>query len=392
MAQITKSDYKCPLCGSALTSQKYEEARLRMKQDVERELTELKQSQQKVNSEMKQIYEQQFEEMRKSFQMLRDIDIKRSQEEQNRREETYSKALEQKQKELDNFLREQERFKQLAVDEAKSGAQAEVEVLRNDVRERDIQIQRANSEVDSLKRQLSQTQSELKGEAGEIDLFDQLSRAFPNDRLIRKKRGEASADLVQTIVSPSSTLDVPIAFDMKQANTITKDDIERAKGYRKIHGTNYVVIVSRNIPKKYVPNGLFGERDGVLLVHPSLVIEITRHIRGALIELRRQDGSREDIESKQAMLYDYIRGPEYQRAIEELFDVHKAMSDLQRREERYHQTLWKERKNLSDKLVDTGNNIASGVDSIFQGAESEIEQVDEGENAILSSSPDSSLG
>ena len=272
----------------------------------------------------------------------------------------------EKETQLKQLVDEQDRFKQLAEDSARTKVLLEVESLKNNLREREIQVQRVSSEVDELRKRLTQSQAELKGEAGELDLYERLTRAFPNDHFVRKKRGESTADLIQKIRVPSINKDTTIVFDNKQAETVTKQDIEKAKGYGKVHGTNCVVIVSANLPKRDITNGLFGEREGILLVHPMIVVEVTNLLRAKLIELARQAGGMHDRQSKEAKLYDYISSQEFQRTIEYMTEIYSKFCDLQRREEKYHQTQWKERKTLCDRLMDVANEIASGVDSITQ--------------------------
>jgi hypothetical protein len=46
---------------------------------------------------------------------------------------------------------------------------------------RDEQLQRYKMTIDELKEQITKTQPELKGEAGEQDLSDSLREAFPED-------------------------------------------------------------------------------------------------------------------------------------------------------------------------------------------------------------------
>ena len=199
-----------------------------------------------------------------------------------------------------------------------------------------------------------------------------LTEAFPNDHFRRQKRGTSSGDVMHQIRENGKSFDIPIVYDNKAAKTVTKKDIEKAKKYQKIHGTDYVIIVSANLPKTSVPNGHYGTRDGILLVHPSLVTEVTKQIRTAIIEISKLRLSSKDQKSKQSQLYEYITSSEFSRIIEEFSTVYEKLYKLQTKEEKDHQTLWKSRNHVIDKLVKLSNDIGSGIESITQTSLDEI--------------------
>ena len=101
-------------------------------------------------------------------------------------------------------------------------------------------------------------------------------------------------------------------------------------------------------------------------MHPTLVVEVTRQIRNALIEISRQAKSKEDRQCKQAKLYDYVRSKEFHSLIQDISDIHRKMFDLQNKEEKEHQKMWKERKSILDQLMKTGNEMESGIECIIQ--------------------------
>jgi hypothetical protein len=120
------------------------------------------------------------------------------------------------------------------------------------------------------------------------------------------------------------------------------------------------------LPKKEAKNGLFGEKEGILLCHPCIVIDVAKQIRRAMIEISKQSESRKDREVKESKLYDYIRSQEFTRTLEKLHEIYQRMADLQDSEEKAHGRLWKERKKLQFEVNDTYVGISNGVDCIIQ--------------------------
>jgi len=393
---IEPIEFKCPLCHSSLASadyyraieelkkkvsetfgeehkkakQEYEQKLQQISQGHKNEVADLKRAYEErrktLKEEMEDTYGQQLAELKKTYDKI-NKDNKRHFEILERKLKTEGKKeLQEKEKQLKELKREQDRLKKLAFDEGKSRAELETSKLRNDLRERDIQIERFKRETDELRKQLLQSQAELKGEAGEIDLYSKLTQEFQQDFFTRQKRGKAMGDIIQRIRTATTTLETPIVYDNKQSDNVTSKDIEKAKGYKDVHATDYVIIVSSNLPKKDVKNGLFGERDGILLCHPTIVVAIAKQIRRAIIEISKQSESRIDREAKESKLYDYIRSQEFAGTVEKLHDIYQKMADLQDNEEKAHGRLWRERKKLQLQINDTYVGISNGIDCIIQ--------------------------
>lgn len=390
------TEFKCPLCHSSLASddyyraieelkkkvsetygEEYKKAKLEYEQKLQQinqghndEVADLKRTYEEkrktLKKEMEDTYRQQLSELKKTYDKVNEDNKKHFALLEKKLKAEGKKELREKEKQLAELKREQARLRKLAFNEGKAKAELETAKLRNDVKERDLQIDRFQREIDQLKKQLSQSQSELKGEVGEIDLYSNLTQAFQQDFFTRQKRGTAMGDIVQQIRTATMTLQTPIVYDNKQADNVTNKDIEKAKKYKDVHTTDYVIIVSSNLPKKYVKNGLFGEREGILLCHPSIVIDVAKQIRRAIIEICKQSESRRDREAKESKLYDYIRSQEFAGTVEKLHAIYQKMADLQDSEEKAHGRLWKERRKLQVQINDTYVGISNGIDCIIQ--------------------------
>ncbi len=403
------SSQKCPLCSKSLASKEYKQAISQLEEKLEKnfekknesqkesyalelekikdqhedELSESHQSHKeqlaKIRGEVEESYELQSKEMKKNYDTLTKQSQKISEQNEQQYEDlekqlqlSHKKELAEKSKEIIHLEQQQKVYKKAANEKAAASFEAKGRELEQKLSEKDIQLSRFSNEVESLKKQLTQSQSELKGEAGELDLLARLKEVFPNDYFRRQKRGTSSGDIMHQIRENGKSLDIPIVYDNKAAKTVTKKDIEKAKKYQKIHGTDYVIIVSANLPKNSVPNGHYGTRDGILLVHPSLVTEVTKQIRTAIIEISKLRLSSKDQKSKQTQLYEYIMSSEFSRIIEEFSAIYEKLYKLQTKEEKDHQTLWKSRNHEIDKLVRLSNDFGSGIESITQTSLDEI--------------------
>lgn len=390
------SKFKCPLCSKTLANQEYESAIKQLEQKLEQnfdekntnqtqqfelEIKKLKENyestikenkklhqthQEQLQKDIENSYKTQTELLKKNYDSILKQNEKQFSEIEKQIKAVHQKEILEKGKEIASLRKEQETFKKSAIDQASATFAQKEREMHQTILERDVQLDRFAGEVESLKKQLQQSQSELKGEVGEIDLYLTLTQAFASDLFRRQKRGQSSGDIIQQIRIGGKSLDTLIIYDNKSANTVTKKDIEKAKKYQKIHGTNYVIIVSANLPKNTVPNGLYGNREGILLVHPSIVTEVAKQIRSGIIDVSKLSMSREDQKSKQAKLYQYVMSSEFSMIIEDISSINEKLYSLQTKEEKDHSTLWKTRRDLYDQLVKSYNGFYSGIESITQ--------------------------
>ena len=58
------------------------------------------------------------------------------------------------------------------------------------------------------------------------------------------------------------------------------------------------------------------------------------------------------------------------RSFEKILEVHTKLSDLQGKEEKSHKSLWSNRKQVGDELIDTYYNMSSEIERITQTPQS----------------------
>jgi hypothetical protein len=224
--------------------------------------------------------------------------------------------------------------------------------------------------VEQLKKTLENIPSEFKGTAGENRLFEDLHKAFPYDVITQNKRGKEMPDVIQTIITEKGEkIDTPIIWDNKTGDNITPTDIKKAKLYKEKYNTDCCIIVSSKvITSKDSKNctTLIGNRDDVLLVHPTIAVGVGEMTRNFIIEKSRMTKNNNGKSSKQIKLYDYITSPARLRKIEEKMSKRVKLDELQRKEEEYAQNTWKQRKRLIQELFEIDKNDQNATNDITQ--------------------------
>ena len=164
---------------------------------------------------------------------------------------------------LSRSSRQLEELKNTADKNAREEVSRELEAAWEINKQKDKQLERAKEHAIKLEQKLTAKQSELKGEIGEISLEEMLQvfKKKGDSITLKTRRGENTAEIIHQIMGPNrQLLETVIVYDNKNTQTIDDDDVRKSKSYREIHNTDYSIIVSRNIPKKYSTNGRYAER------------------------------------------------------------------------------------------------------------------------------------
>jgi hypothetical protein len=387
----------CPVCGKSLTSDEYklavEEIRTRLIEEyqeiIKKERAESEEQfqnerkllQEKIDNinknhdehlkvlrhQLTESYNQQIKDVKKIYE---DLDLERQNNAKETLEEkmsTYKQQISQSETKVTELQHELEEVKENAQKDALAAVKNELHSKDIEIRQRDEQILNCNRTIDELKRQLTNTQPERKGEAGEQDLLEELRKAFPEDQFTRQTRGNRQGDIIQRIrTSSGALLKVPIVYDNKEVAKVSKKEIEKQQYYKEHEQTDYLLVVAPSLQKS-IKNGVLGRKEGILLVRRDVVIEVAEYLRGAIIEISRNTESKKSQETKQARIYDYITSREFGRKLESLEKDDSEMTNLQNKEVKDHQILWKKRSEIMKRLRSTYTAISSEIDSIIQG-------------------------
>jgi len=245
--------------------------------------------------------------------------------------------------------------------------------LRTQRQEDKLHFDRLQNDFEGINDKFRKQQSELIGEIGEIQLLETLSETFISDSFNTQSRGTAEADIVQTIHHDSNPLDIRMCYDNKQKTMVTKAHIDKAKKYQQIHNTKYVFVVSSILPKKDIPNSLFGVKEGIFLVHPAVVIEVVKLIRGNLIEIHTKKNTQENRDSKESELYEFVTGHQFALKLSVISNCYSKLDELLKTEMNSHNRSWKQRRKALDELFRAKIDLEQEINVITDTTIKEIE-------------------
>lgn len=382
-------DLKCPACGHLVGQQEYERIRANFDRRVElksnEEIEQIRCQCDKKVQDMKDQHERNIDnEVNQRVASLTKENQSKYDEENMEKERRHQAELALKDKEireakLQNAIDIEEKIKQ-AINSNEEKLEAKYRQKETERELHLLQIKEENrnllNRVEKLQKIVDSVPPQRIGTAGEIVLLDVLHNAFPNDGLVPAIVGVEMPDVIQTIVKENGEkIEHPIVWDRKLVETVTSAHISQAKRYKTTHNTDYSIIVTeKGITKKDSDNGLIGKREGIWLVHPTMVIQIADIFRNNIIEFAKLSSSNKDRASKQARLYDYLKSQEYARTIETIRNANSKLNDLQRKEEEYHKKTWNDRKKLITEWSTIGEKNQQKINDIMQDPTNEDSQ------------------
>ena len=352
-------EYKCPVCTHILGEEEYRNANNKFNNILQ---DKFKQKIDEIEGTHEQeLYEKDknhtFELQEQEKKHKEEINTKVNQEvklQLDKKEEEQKKELELKLKRKDEEIEVLKLQRDNVVnDKIAKIREEEKQKNRQEKAQYELQLERIQKHNDELQKTLDNIPSEFKGQAGEIVLFDELHTAFPQDELIQKTNGVEMPDIVQTIIQEKGDrICTPILWDMKTGETVTPKDIEKVKRYKEKYNTDYcIVVTAKGITtkdSKIYRTGLIGRREGVVFVHPKIVVGVAQLTRTFLIEKAKLIKNKNGKASKQTKLYDYITSDARFRKMQEKMLKKLKLDDIQRLEEAYYIKIWKEKQETTD--------------------------------------------
>ena len=357
----------CEMCGQEISSELAEKVKIKQQAHIQEET-------QKLTIKLDEEYKEKINQLKEEKQS--EIN-----EEKTKLEEEQEAKIKDKVFEIEE---------QAARDKAEieENAKAKFDEKQKEAQELEIknkralkEIEDAKDELDAVKKKLQTKQADITGQIGQDEFVKLLRESFPNDSFKPTSGGIEEADIIHTIRENGIEYGNLICYDVKKDKTPNTKDIEQAKTYREIHGTFFSIIITTSMPVREIPNKFIGRKNNILIIHPKISIEVIKIIRHSLIMIEQSKNSVQDRDSKQAKLFDYILGQDFQARISSLFySIQKFKKVLDTEEKQFNKAKKEKLKiikelNSSLKITNEISNIIEEEIKI-KSIELELEQIE----------------
>ena len=221
--------------------------------------------------------------------------------------------------------------------------------------------QRLHMKLQDLQRQLEAKSSNELGEGSEIDLFEQLREAFPQDRIWRVGKGVNGADVIHVIVH--NGLDCgKIIYDSKNRNAWQNEFVNKLRADKIAEGADHAILSSNKFPKD---KREIHPQDGVIVANPARVAALSEILRGQVLRMHALRASGEEREQKTLDLYNFITSEHFKQLIDQVEMQTSKMLDLDTKEQEAHRRLWDQRNTLIRSVQKARSDLSFEVDRII---------------------------
>lgn len=367
----------CPWCEQPISHDKFEDIRRRMTEEQDARMSELVAQHARETAQAQRNAAAAVEKAQREAAAQAEARLKTMREEIERAAkvagdqklaEVMAKltsaetARQSAQQQITDMKAEQEAALAARVQEAREALQRERDaaVLAEKVKAFD-ETQRLHMKLQDLQRQLESKTSNELGEGSEIDLFEQLREAFPQDRIWRVGKGVNGADVIQVVVHNGHECG-KIIYDSKNRNAWQNEFVNKLRADKIAESADHAILSSNKFPKD---RQQIHPQDGVIVANPARVAALAEILRGQVIRMHALRASGEEREQKTLDLYNFITSEHFKQLIDQVETQTAKMLDLDAKEQEAHRRLWDQRNKLIRSVQKARGDLSFEVDRII---------------------------
>jgi len=282
------------------------------------------------------------------------------------REATLRKAMDDAERKLKGFQQEANKQKDTELLKQRQILQKEQnQVLMR--READFNREREGfqKKLKHLEQQLQRKTANEIGEGAEIDLFESLREAFPSDQIKRIPKGTPGADIVHEVMDRGQNCG-QIIYDSKNRQGWRNTFITKLRADQIEAKAEHAILSTTEFPSGQKE---FFVQDSVIVINPARVVQIVRVLRSTMMRLRQHGASLKEREGKIGQMYDFISSDDFRNRLEMEKELTRALLEIDVKEKREHDIVWKRRGTLTTRLSNLVLEIDTDLCAILEGSE-----------------------
>lgn len=223
-------------------------------------------------------------------------------------------------------------------------------------REKDALIADLRTNVENLRRRLTQSSQQVQGEVFETALVDALKQAFPSDEITRIGKGRNGGDVLHVMRHPAGTSFGRVLWETKNTRAFCPKWVPKLKEDAIRSSADLAVILTKSLPQG-VQN--FGQVDGIWVTdyacHLGLALALRCQLAACFKHNAQSGGDANELKT-------YIHSTEFHQRVELIFSSIISLRDQLSREQQVVGRWWAER----DKLI---NSVSQHLAAVTGGLE-----------------------
>ena len=218
-----------------------------------------------------------------------------------------------------------------------------------------------------MQRRLQKKTPNELGDEGELDLFEELKREFPHDRIERIKKGAAGGDIIFRVIQNGVTCG-SILLESKNTSRFMNSYTTKLKNDQARESCEYGIISTLAFPADARQIAL---RNGALICHPGRVVVLVHLLRRQCVQMHLLRITGEARAEKTHKLYQFLTSPRAADLWAQATQATTDMVDLDRAETAAHQRVWTRRAELLRSGKAATDELDSQIHAQLAGGELE---------------------
>jgi len=259
---------------------------------------------------------------------------------------------------------EAEMNRRLVAEREKAAKEKDQAVNAERLKAAELQLKR-DAELKALQRRNEELTAHQLGEPAEVELFDAIVAAFPDEQLrtSRVPKGVLGPDVICEVIHNGAVVG-KIILDSKNYTRWSHKFTPKLRADQIAAGADFAVLSSNVFPPK--AQQLYMQ-DGVLVAHPSRVPVIIELLRAQIVQNYTFKLSAQARNEKASKLYALILSPVYSDMLDRMLKRVADLEALQATEQKEHQRIWKKRAGHTDVIRAVIGDFSAAVAAIIAG-------------------------
>jgi len=214
---------------------------------------------------------------------------------------------------------------------------------------------------EELKRKIEQGSQQSQGEVAELDLQQELSKAFMYDTVEPVPKGIRGADAIQTVRNAVGKDCGKIIWEVKNTKAWSEGWIQKLKDDQRAVHADVAIIISNALPDDVKA---FAPRDGVWVCDMHLAIPLARTIRDTLEAITREKGLAVGKNEKMEILYQYLTGVQFRQRIEAIVEAFSSIEQDIAKEKKYFAKKWSSQEKQIERILTNTIGVYGDIDGM----------------------------
>lgn len=238
------------------------------------------------------------------------------------------------------------------------------------LKDKDKIIEDLKNQLEEAKRKAESSAIQLKGEVQEIEIERLLKSLYPNDRILKIKRGQKGADVLQIVVNNQGEECGKIYYESKRTKEFNFDWLRKLREDNLEMKADILVLVTETMPER---ESKFFFKDGVWICNFFELKPVSYVLRHFLLEINNIETTHKGKETKMELLYNYLTSNEFK---DQFLAIVEGFVELQKsylEERRKMEAFWAKREEYLRKILDNAARFYGKIKGIAGKTLPEIE-------------------